>query len=91
MEKTDASAETAETAASAEDTATEEENDAPIEEEAATVDAVEVSVRAELEGMAVRELRKIARNTEGIGIAGREISVANKGLLIAEILKAKQK
>ena len=88
MEKTDASAETA---ASAEDTATEEENDAPIEEEAATVDAVEVSVRAELEGMAVRELRKIARNTEGIGIAGREISVANKGLLIAEILKAKQK
>ena len=90
MEKTDASAETAETAASAEDTATEEENDVPIEE-AATVDAVEVSVRAELEGMAVRELRKIARNTEGIGIAGREISVANNGLLIAEILKAKQK
>ena len=90
MEKTDASAETAETAASAEDTATGEENDVPIEE-AATVDAVEVSVRAELEGMAVRELRKIARNTEGIGIAGREISVANKGLLIAEILKAKQK
>ena len=90
MEKTDASAETAETAASAEDTATEEENDVPIEE-AATVDAVEVSVRAELEGMAVRELRKIARNTEGIGIAGREISVANKGLLIAENLKAKQK
>ncbi len=63
----------------------------PVEETNASVDAVEVSIRAELEGMAVKELRKIARSTEGIGIAGREISAANKGLLIAEILKAKQK
>jgi hypothetical protein len=44
-----------------------------------------------LEGLAVKELRKIARNTEGIGIVGREISAANKKLLISEITKARQK
>ncbi len=59
------------------------------EAEAEEITAQELSVRAELEGMAVKELRKIARQTEGIGIMGRKISVANKSLLIQEITKAR--
>ncbi len=51
----------------------------------------EVDIAKELEGLAVKELRKIARNTEGIGIVGREISAANKKMLIDEITKARQK
>lgn len=43
----------------------------------------------ELEDMAVKELRKLARKTEGIAIVGREISAANKQLLIREITKAR--
>lgn len=39
-----------------------------------------------LQGMTVRELRTLARATEGLGIQGREISKANKDLLIREIL-----
>ncbi len=41
----------------------------------------------ELEGMTVRELRTLAREIQGLGIQGREISKANKELLIREILK----
>lgn len=59
------------------------------EEEKASVDEAEIV--KELEGMAVKDLRKLARATEGIGIAGREISAANKKVLIAEITKAKLK
>ncbi len=59
------------------------------EAEAPEVAAEEVSVKSELEGMAVKELRKMARQTEGIGIVGREISAANKNLLIQEITKAR--
>ena len=51
----------------------------------------EADIVKELEGMAVKDLRKLARATEGIGIAGREISAANKKVLIAEITKAKLK
>ena len=51
----------------------------------------EVDIADELEGLAVKELRKIARKTEGIGIVGREISAANKQMLINEITKARQK
>jgi microcompartment protein CcmL/EutN len=51
----------------------------------------EVDIAKELEGLAVKELRKIARKTEGIGIVGREISAANKKMLINEITKARQK
>jgi ethanolamine utilization protein EutM len=60
-------------------------------DEAKNVKASEVDIAKELEGLAVKELRKIARNTEGIGIVGREISAANKKLLISEITKARQK
>ena len=39
--------------------------------------------------MAVKELRRLARNTAGIAIVGREISSANKKQLIDEITKAR--
>jgi hypothetical protein len=39
--------------------------------------------------MTVRELRTHARTIEGLGIQGRQISKANKELLIREILKAR--
>ena len=42
-----------------------------------------------LEGMTVHELRALARETEGLGIQGREISKANKDLLIRELLKTR--
>ncbi|MGN0961969.1 MAG: BMC domain-containing protein [Clostridia bacterium] len=51
----------------------------------------EVDIERELEGLAVKELRKLARKTEGIAIVGREISAANKKLLISEITKARLK
>lgn len=51
----------------------------------------EVDIARELEGLAVKELRKLARKTEGIAIVGREISAANKKLLISEITKARLK
>lgn len=76
---------------------TEEENVEEPEEATAVADEVksakasEVDTAKELEGLAVKELRKIARKTEGIGIVGREISAANKKLLISEITKARQK
>ena len=43
----------------------------------------------DLENMAVKELRRLARNTAGIAIVGREISAANKKQLIDEITKAR--
>lgn len=46
------------------------------------------SLKEHLETLAVEELRRIARKTEGIAIKGRQISRANKGVLISEILKA---
>ena len=45
--------------------------------------------RLRLEGMTVHELRTLARDTEGLGIQGREISKANKDLLIRELLKVR--
>ena len=59
------------------------------QEEAKPVEASEVDIAKELEGLAVKELRKLARQTEGIAIVGREISAANKQLLISEITKAR--
>lgn len=44
-----------------------------------------------LESMGVQELRRLARKTEGIAIKGRQISKANKEVLITEILRAKNK
>lgn len=52
-------------------------------------DVTEVDIAHELEDLAVKELRKLARKTEGIAIVGREISAANKQLLIREITKAR--
>jgi ethanolamine utilization protein EutM len=43
--------------------------------------------RQQLDAMTVPKLRTVARNEGGLGIAGREISKANKEQLIAELLK----
>lgn len=43
----------------------------------------------ELESMSVHELRHYARNIEGLTIFGRQISMANKEVLINELLNAK--
>jgi microcompartment protein CcmL/EutN len=43
--------------------------------------------RAQLEMMTVPQLRTVARNEGGLGIAGRQISKANKEQLIEELLK----
>lgn len=76
----------------AEEVSVEETADATdVAAEAKSAKTSEVDIAKELEGMAVKELRKIARKTEGIGIVGREISAANKKLLISEITKARQK
>jgi len=44
-------------------------------------------LRARLEAMNVHELRTLARDTPGLGIQGREISMANRDVLIRELLK----
>lgn len=44
---------------------------------------------ADLESMTVPQLRNYARSVEGLSIYGRQISMANKEELIAEILKTK--
>ena len=41
-----------------------------------------------LDSMGVQELRRLARKTAGIAIKGRQISKANKEVLITEILRA---
>jgi len=41
-----------------------------------------------LESLGVQELRRLARKTAGIAIKGRQISKANKEVLITEILRA---
>jgi len=45
---------------------------------------------AALEDMTVHQLRAIAREIPGLGIQGRQISKANKQILLAEILKARK-
>ena len=45
--------------------------------------------RLQLEAMTVPALRTLARKTAGLGIQGREISKANKELLIHELMKAR--
>ncbi|MGI5874761.1 MAG: BMC domain-containing protein [Bacillota bacterium] len=87
-------AEPEEKAEPAEESEAEAENaEAPLEAEAPAEQAQisEVDIAKELEGMAVKDLRKLARATEGIAIVGREISAANKKVLIQEITKAKMK
>ena len=41
----------------------------------------------DLEGMTVPQLRRLARKTPGLGIAGRQISKANRHVLIEELRK----
>ena len=43
--------------------------------------------RTQLDAMTVHQLRTLARQEEGLGIAGREISKANKDLLIQELMR----
>ncbi|MCZ6776347.1 MAG: BMC domain-containing protein [Ignavibacteria bacterium] len=43
--------------------------------------------RSQLNKMTVHQLRTLARETGGLGIAGREISKAKKELLISELLR----
>jgi microcompartment protein CcmL/EutN len=43
--------------------------------------------RSQLDAMTVHQLRTLARNTVGLGIQGREISMANKDVLIHELMK----
>jgi ethanolamine utilization protein EutM len=45
---------------------------------------------AELEAMTVHQLRTIARDMTGLGIQGRQISKANKQVLLTEILRARK-
>jgi len=42
---------------------------------------------SQLDAMTVHQLRTLARKTEGLRIQGREISMANKELLIHELMK----
>ncbi len=43
--------------------------------------------RSQLDAMTVHQLRSLARNTDGLSIQGREISMANKDVLIHELMK----
>ncbi len=52
-----------------------------------TATAVPDEYRAQLEAMTVPQLRTVARQEGGLGIAGRQISKANKDQLISELLK----
>ena len=47
----------------------------------------DVEFRSQLDTMTVHQLRSLARNTEGLSIQGREISMANKDVLIHELMK----
>ena len=47
--------------------------------------AVSIPQAEELESMAVRELRELARQIPGLGISGRDISRANKQQLLDEL------
>jgi microcompartment protein CcmL/EutN len=52
--------------------------------------ADDIEYKKRLDGMTVHELRRLARATTGLSIQGREISKANKKLLIAELIKGRK-
>jgi ethanolamine utilization protein EutM len=52
--------------------------------------ADDLDLRKRLDGMTVHELRRLARATTGLSIQGRQISKANKKLLIAELIKGRK-
>ncbi len=45
--------------------------------------------RTQLEEMTVHQLRSLARTVPGLSIAGREISMANKEMLISELMRSR--
>jgi len=47
----------------------------------------DVEFRSQLDVMTVHQLRTLARKTDGLSIQGREISMANKDILIHELMK----
>lgn len=49
----------------------------------------DMQYRATLEAMTVHELRTLARETGGLSIAGRQISKANKQVLISELMRTR--
>ncbi len=73
-----------------------DEDESLTEEEQITIDYSvlnedESVLSQKLEKMTVHELRRMARGIEGLSIAGREISKANKEKLIFEILDNRRK
>jgi microcompartment protein CcmL/EutN len=65
----------------------EELEDIPEEEFDFVASADDEEYLSQLEEMTVHQLRGLARKTEGLTIQGREISKANKELLIHELMK----
>ena len=66
-----------------------EEENLPEEIVETPTTSAELEIDLELEKLTVGQLRKLARKTEGISLTGRQISVANKEILIKEINKIK--
>jgi ethanolamine utilization protein EutM len=52
--------------------------------------ADDLDYKKRLDGMTVHQLRRLARGVSGLSIQGREISKANKTLLIAELIKVRK-
>lgn len=59
-----------------------------LKESLSTVDNEQEYLK-QLDSMSVHELRRYARSVEGLTIFGRQISMANKGKLITELMNAK--
>jgi microcompartment protein CcmL/EutN len=55
-----------------------------------TARAEDVEYKKRLDGMTVHQLRRAAREVSGLSIQGREISKANKELLISELINARK-
>lgn len=55
-----------------------------------TASADDAEYREQLEAMTVHQLRTLAREVGGLSIAGRQISKANKKMLIQELMKKRQ-
>jgi len=67
-----------------------QEGDAPHTEEFPFAPAPDAaSYRARLEAMNVHELRTLARETPGLAIQGREISMATRVVLIHELMQSR--
>jgi ethanolamine utilization protein EutM len=58
----------------------------PVVKPIITSNADDAEYLGQLQGMTVHQLRTLARETPGLGIQGREISKANKNVLIQELM-----